>query len=93
MMTETGMKGVNAHSLRFQVEQWLAPGPTVPVRIIEFTRTRLGRRRYVRVRVETTQPGSLRTLFFFRHDDGCRQVFQPPGDEPQIAPSPASQIA
>jgi hypothetical protein len=86
------MKNLNAQSLRFQVEKWLAPGPTVPVRVIEFSRTRSGRRRYVRVRVETTQPGGSRTLFFFRHDDGCWHVFPPSGDGPQIDSSAASQI-
>jgi hypothetical protein len=86
------MKGLNARSLRFQVEKWLAPGPKVPVRVIEFSRTRLSRRRYVRVRVETTQPGGVRTLFFFRHDDGCWYVFPPSGDGPPIDPPPASQI-
>ncbi|MFL9965143.1 hypothetical protein PQR02_29640 [Paraburkholderia sediminicola] len=86
------MKGGNAQSLRFQVEKWLAPGPAVPVRVIEFSRTRLGRRRYVRVRVETTQPGSVRTLFFFRHDDGCWHVFPHPGDGPQIDLSPDSEL-
>jgi hypothetical protein len=86
------MKGLNAQSLRFQVEKWLAPSPTVPVRVIEFSRTRLSRRRYVRVRVETTQPGGVGTLFFFRHDDGCWYVFPPSGDGPPIDPPPASQI-
>jgi hypothetical protein len=92
MMTETGMKGVDARSLRFLVEKWVYPSPTAPVRVIEFSHTSLGRRRYVRVRVETKQPGGVRTLFFFRHDDECWHVFPPPGDAPQIDPSPASQI-
>ncbi|MGF6903767.1 hypothetical protein P3T22_005053 [Paraburkholderia sp. GAS348] len=78
------MKGVNAQSLRFQVEKWFAPGPTVPVRVIEFSRTRLGRRRYVRVRLAPPQPDGVRTLYFFRHDDGSWHVFPPPGDGPQI---------
>ncbi|WP_354683328.1 hypothetical protein [Cupriavidus necator] len=69
------MKSTNERSLRFQVEKWLAPGPSTPVHVVEFSRTRLGRRRYVYV--ETTQPDSLRALFFFRHDDGCWRVFPP----------------
>uniref|UniRef100_UPI003F49581A hypothetical protein n=1 Tax=Cupriavidus necator TaxID=106590 RepID=UPI003F49581A len=69
-------------SLRCQVEKWLSPGPTVLVRVIEFSRTQLGRRRYVCV--ETVQPAGLRALFFFRHDDGCWRVFPPAADKPTM---------
>ena len=75
------MKSTNEQSLRFQVEKWLAPGPTTPVHVIEFGRTYPGRRRYVCV--ETTQQAGLRTLFFFRHDDGCWRVFPPTVDSPK----------
>ena len=70
------MKGTNEQSLHFQVEKWLAPGSTASVRVVEFSRTISGRRRYVCV--ETAQPAGLRALFFFRHDDGCWRVFPPP---------------
>jgi len=70
------MKGTNEQSLRFQVEKWLAPGSTASVRVVEFSRTYAGRRRYVCV--ESAQPAGLRALFFFRHDDGYWRVFLPP---------------
>lgn len=66
------MKTTKEHSLRFQVDKWLAPGPRTSVHVIEFSRTLLDRRRYVCVEI-----GSMRALFFFRHDDGCWRVFPP----------------
>jgi hypothetical protein len=80
-LLEENMRNVNEQSLRFQVEKWLAPGPTMPVHVTEFSRTRPGGRRYVRV--ETAQPGGLRALFFFRHDDGRWYVFPPTADRPR----------
>lgn len=77
------MKSTNERSLRFQVEKWLAPGPTTSVHVVEFSRTQLGRRRYVCV--ETMQPAGLRALFFFRHDDGCWHVFPPAADRPPMS--------
>ncbi|KDP87681.1 hypothetical protein CF70_035050 [Cupriavidus sp. SK-3] len=77
------MRSTNEQSLRFQVEKWLAPGPTTSVHVIEFGRTHSGRRRYVCV--ETTQPAVLRALFFFRHDDGCWRVFPPAVDRPKMS--------
>ena len=82
------MKNTNEQSLRFQVEKWLAPGPTIPVRVTEFSRTRWARRRYVRV--ETSLPVGSRALFFFRHDDGCWYVFPPTADRPR---STADRVA
>lgn len=76
------MKSTNEQSLRFQVEKWLAPGPTTPVHVTAFSRTRSGRRRYVCV--ETAQPAGLRALFFFRHDDGYWCVFPPSADGPRV---------
>lgn len=72
------MKAANNYSLREQVEKWLAPGPSTPVRVTEFSRTRQSGSRYVRV--ETALPGGLRALLFFRHDDGCWCVFPPTRD-------------
>jgi hypothetical protein len=83
------MRNVNERSLRFQVEKWLAPGPTIPVHVTEFSRTRWARRRYVCV--ETALPGGLRALLFFRHDDGCWYVFPPTADRlKMIADRPAA---
>jgi hypothetical protein len=76
------MKGTNEQSLRFQVEKWLAPGPTASVRVVEFSRTRVGQRRYVCV--ESVQAAALRALFFFRHDDGYWRVFPPPADTSRV---------
>lgn len=70
------MKNTKVQSLRYQVEKWLAP--TMPVHVTVFGRTHSGRRRYVCV--ETRQPAGSRALFFFRHDDGCWQVFPPAAD-------------
>jgi hypothetical protein len=75
------MRAASEQSLRFLVEKWLAPGPSIPVRVTEFSRTRTGRRRYVRV--ETALAAGARGLFFFRHDDGCWCVFPPTADHHQ----------
>ncbi|MGA3247525.1 MAG: hypothetical protein ABSD12_05000 [Paraburkholderia sp.] len=77
------MRAASEQSLRFLVEKWLAPGPSIPVRVTEFSRTRTGRRRYVRV--ETALAAGARGLFFFRHDDGCWCVFPPTVDSRNVA--------
>lgn len=74
------MRAASEQSLRFLVEKWLAPTPSALVHVTEFSRTRLGGRRYVRV--ETLLEGGSRGLFFFRHDDGCWCVFPPTADTP-----------
>ncbi|WP_144157499.1 hypothetical protein [Paraburkholderia sp. BCC1885] len=76
------MRTASEQSLRFLVEKWLAPGPSIPVRVTEFSRTRMGRRRYVRV--ETALAAGARSLFFFRHDDGCWCVFPPTADSRSV---------
>lgn len=73
------MRAASERSLRFLVEKWLAPSPSIPVRVTEFSRTRSGGRRYVRV--ETEHAADARGLFFFRHDDGCWCVFPPTADK------------
>jgi len=77
------MNSTNEQSLRFQVEKWLAPSPTAPIHVVEFSRTPSGRRRYVCV--ETAHPTGLRALFFFRHDDGCWRVFPPAIDRSRMS--------
>lgn len=67
------MKLATERSLRFLVEKWLAPVPSVPVRVTEFSRTKWDNTRYVRV--ETGLPGGAHSLIFFRHSDGCWCVF------------------
>jgi hypothetical protein len=73
------MKTASEQSLRSLVEKWLAPGPSIPVRVTEFGRTRMSGRRYVRV--EAALAEGTRGLFFFRHDDGCWCVFPPTADK------------
>lgn len=77
------MRAASERSLRFLVEKWLAPGPSVSVHVTEFSRTRTGGRRYVRV--ETAFAAGARGLFFFRHDDGCWCVFPPTADTRKVA--------
>jgi hypothetical protein len=72
------MRGASDHSLRFLVEKWLAPSPSAPVHVTEFSRMRVGGCRYVRV--EAADGTGSRGLFFFRHDDGCWCVFPPTSD-------------
>jgi hypothetical protein len=73
------MRAASEQSLRFLVEKW--PAPSDALHVTEFSRTRHGGRRYVRV--ETSSIGtSSRSLFFFRHDDGCWCVFPPTADTP-----------
>nr|WP_240975431.1 hypothetical protein [Paraburkholderia aromaticivorans] len=55
-------------SLRFLVEKWLAPSATMPARVTQFIHARGDPWRYVRV--ESSQPGGVLAIFFFRHDDG-----------------------
>jgi hypothetical protein len=69
------MKTAGDQSLRLLVEKWLAPVAATPVRVTEFSRTRIDGTRYVRV--EASSSGGPRALFFFKHDDGCWCVFPP----------------
>ena len=76
------MKSVNGHSLRCQVEKWLAPAPAISGHVTRFSRTQLGGRRCVYV--ETSSSRGVRALFFFRHDDGSWYVFPPAADSPRV---------
>ncbi|MEM5384788.1 hypothetical protein VSR68_14465 [Paraburkholderia phymatum] len=68
------MKPATEQSLHFLVDKWLGP-VSAPVRVTQVGRTKWDNTRYVRV--ETSLPDSRRSLFFFRHDDGCWCVFPP----------------
>jgi hypothetical protein len=81
------MRAASEQSLRFLVEKWLAPAPSASVHVTEFSRTRLGGRRYVRV--ETAVEAGSRGLFFFRHDDGRWCVFPPTAETPSLFPRAA----
>ena len=80
------MRTSSEQCLRFLVDKWLAPAPSAAVHVTEFSRTRLGGRRYVRV--ETSLQAGSRGLFFFRHDDGCWCVFPPTADTPSLLAYP-----
>jgi hypothetical protein len=75
------MKNTNEQSLRCQVEKWLAPAPGLPFRVTEFSRTRRGASRYVRV--ETAD--GIRALVFFRHSNGSLYVVPPTADKPGLS--------
>ena len=68
------MRSATEQSLRFLVEKWLGP-VTAHVHVTQFGRTKWDNTRYVRV--ETSPPDGTRSLFFFRHGDGCWCVFPP----------------
>lgn len=82
------MRTGSERSLRFLVEKWLAPASTESVHVTEFSRTRLGGRRYVRVETSLDAVSNSRGLFFFRHDDGCWCVFPPTADTPSLFAHP-----
>jgi hypothetical protein len=62
-------------SLRFLVEKWLAPTPTMRIRVVQSGHMGLHKRRYVHV--EASAAAGSRAIFFFRHDDGSWCVFPP----------------
>jgi hypothetical protein len=76
------MTASNKHSLRTQVEKWLAPGLSTPVHVTEFSRTVSGKGRYVCV--ETSSSFGSHALLFFRHDDGSWRVFPPATNGPKL---------
>jgi hypothetical protein len=82
-LLEGDMKSTNGQSLRCQVEKWLAPAPTTPIRVTKFSRTRSGGRRYVCV--ETSSSSGAHALFFFKHDDGSWCVFPQAGNSRKLA--------
>ncbi|MEX3897044.1 hypothetical protein [Paraburkholderia sp. BR10954] len=71
-------------SLRGQVDKWLAPTNGMRMRVIQFSRLSLHRRRYVCV--EASGPMGTLALFFFRHDDRSWRVYPPETPRPAMAP-------
>jgi hypothetical protein len=55
------------------VDKWFGPPAVVKIRVMEFSRTRVEGRRYVRIGAASAD-GNL-TIVFFRHDDGSWNVF------------------
>lgn len=69
-------------SLRYLVEKWLAPSPTMPIRVVQSGRMNLDKTRYVRV--EASAPTGPHAIFFFRHRDGIWCVFPPAAARPAM---------
>ncbi|WP_233808302.1 hypothetical protein [Paraburkholderia sp. HP33-1] len=69
-------------SLHYLVDKWLAPAPSVRIRVVQFGRIQGGSRRYVHV--EASAPSGTRAIFFFLHDDGCWCVFPPQNAQPSM---------
>lgn len=69
-------------SLHLLVQKWLAPMPTLSVRVVKFGRTRKDNTRYVHV--EVLGPNGSHTMVFFRHDDRCWCVFPPQTMRPSM---------
>ncbi len=72
------------NSLHFIVDKWLGMGLADQIRVMRFGRMPAGRRRYALV--QTRRPTGVRSMFFFRHDNGVWCVFPP------IEASPARQF-
>nr|WP_224028344.1 hypothetical protein [Paraburkholderia caribensis] len=70
----------SAASLRSLVEHWLTPDSHTSLRVTEFSRTSVGRCRYVRVEAKTSS-GPV-AMFFFRHENGMWGVFPPGPNRP-----------
>ena len=71
--SEESEMGSGEKCLRMLVSKWFGPSAAMTIRVIEFSRTRKDRRRYVRLG-EARAAGGL-TVVFFRHDDGSWNVF------------------
>lgn len=69
-------------SLHWIVDKWLAPTPATPARVTRIGRTGLRRMRVVCV--ETSRPGGVLSIVFFRHDDGSWNVFPPAAGRPAM---------
>jgi hypothetical protein len=74
--------------LRTLVGKWFGLSAVVTIRVMEFSRTRTGRRRYVRISAARAD-GSL-TIVFFRHDDGSWNVFPAKASRPAMRAYPLS---
>jgi len=72
-LLEESERGSGEKCLRTLVGKWFGPSAVMTIRVVEFSRTRTDRRRYVRIG-EARVDGSL-TIVFFRHDDGSWNVF------------------
>jgi hypothetical protein len=69
-------------SLRSLVERWLWPTQTAPACVTDFSRTAVGRTRFVRV--ETSRQERPVSFLFFRHSDRTWHVFPPAIQRPMM---------
>ena len=69
------MSSASKRSLRSQVEKWLGPTSSTPVRVTRFSRARSNQSPCVRI--ELLLPTGALGFFFFRHRDGAWRVFPP----------------
>nr|MDW3661892.1 hypothetical protein [Paraburkholderia terrae] len=69
------MKSASERSLRSQVEKWLGPTCSRPIRVTEFGRAGADKGPYVRI--ELLLPTGPVGFFFFRHCNGAWCVFPP----------------
>ncbi len=74
--------GAEKISLRALVEKWLAPTLASPARVLRTGRMASDRTRYVCV--EMRAPEGVRSIFLFRHGDGCWCVFPPSATRPAM---------
>jgi hypothetical protein len=73
LQSEESEMGSGEKCLRTLVGKWFGPSAVVKIRVVEFSRTRADRRRYVRIGGQRADGGL--TIVFFRHDDGSWNVF------------------
>jgi hypothetical protein len=71
--SEESEMGSGEKCLRTLVGKWFGSSAVVTIRVMEFSRTRTDRRRYVRI--GAVRAGGGLTIVFFRHDDGSWNVF------------------
>src|SRR5260370_36781122 len=79
---EESEMGSGEKCLRTLVGKWFGPSAVMTIRVVEVSRTRTDRRRYVRIG-EARGDGSL-TIVLFRHDAGSRSVFPAQGSTPAM---------
>ena len=72
--------------LRTLVDKWFGPSAVVTIRVMEFSRTRTDRRRYVRIGAVCAHKDV--TIVFFRHDDGSWNVFPAKTNSPVMRAYP-----
>ena len=63
-------------TLHWAVDKWLAPTAAIPARVTAY--------RHRCVRVETSRPGGVLSILFFRHADGSWNVFPPAAEHPAM---------